>query len=403
MEGLLERYGNKLNIIYGITLFTIISFALYKNKRNSLIVMLIIPIISISVAPAIYVGTALYSFYHVILNNDRKFHVRLIIYILSLKVFIGLFYYLNKLNDLNYRLDRNIFSYTDLTEFTWYKIKFYAVELLLKSYIIPFLFITNYFPFILIISWLFFKKQIHPPYKSLLFLFTIILVVGILFRGSLYLMDDAYQLYTNTLSLWHVLFAFSLTLLLSYLNKTNANYTWFGVVIITLSLIFYCYSTITSYKKEDKNDLKFSKKYITEINNECDKLKENIKGVTFFDSTFFNNTAIQYPYEYYCMPPIISSKLYVPYNLTSKKRVPILNSYQLEKTVKRSPYNQYLSEKTSGKSFKDSLANQLDFIKENDIKYLICPKNLEVNFKEYFNIKIEICDSLSGQRFLILN
>jgi hypothetical protein len=403
MEGLLERYGNKLNIVYGITLFTIISFVLHKNKRNSLIILLIIPIVSISLAPAIYLGTALYSFYYVIANNDRKFHVRLNIYILSLLVFIGLFYYLNKLNDLNYRLDRNIFSYTDLTEFTWHRIKFYIVELLLKSYIIPFLFLTNYFPLILIIIWLFLKKQIQPPYKSILFLFSIILSVGILFRSSLYLMDDAYQLYTNTLSLWHVLFAFSFILLLSYLNNTNANYTLFGVVIITLSLIFNCYSSLTSYKKEDKNDIKFSIKYISEINNECDKLKENINGVTFFDSTFFNNTAIQYPYEYYCMPPVISSKLYVPYNLTSKNRVPILNNYQLEKTVKRSPYNQYLSEKTNGKSFKDSLSNQIDFIKENGIKYLICPKSLDVNFKKYFNIKIEIRDSLSGQRFLILN
>jgi hypothetical protein len=273
----------------------------------------------------------------------------------------------------------------------------------LKSYQIPFLFLTNYFPFVLIVIWILLKKLDFKNYKSFILLFSLIILAGLISRSTLYLMDDAYQLYTNTLSLWHVLSVLSIILLLSRLNTTNVKYKWITVIFILSTLAFNCYSSLLSYSKDDVNDLKFSKKYVIEVNNECEKLKENVNGATFYDSVFFKNTAIQYPYEYYCMPPILSSKLYPPYNLTSMDRVQSINSYQLEKTVKKSVYNQYLSELTKGKSFKDSIDNQINFIKTNQIKYLICPRSMKTDFKKYLSIKTEIYDSISGQRFITFN
>jgi hypothetical protein len=128
-----------------------------------------------------------------------------------------------------------------------------------------------------------------------------------------------------------------------------------------------------------------------------------MRGATFCDDTFFKNLLISYPYEYYCMPFIFSPNVYVPFNLTSIAQVPASNKYQIEKTVSKSPFNQYLSENTLMVNSNDLFYFQLEFIKKYHIKYLICPKEFTIDFKNYLTVKLEIKDDLSGQRFIFIN
>ncbi len=403
MEGIMERYGGKLTPVYCFTLGLIILFVLNKNIKAALIAILILPIVFISLAPAIFCGLLLFCLYKLFTKNDLKtFYLRLMFYCLITMMSIGLFYFLFKKNDLNYRLDKPLMYYTDLYNFSFFRIKFYLTELFLKCYAHPFIFILNYLPFAFIIFYLLIRKKINQYFKSLLILFSLIWFCGLIAANTLYLMDDAYQLYTNALVLWHVLFAVSIVIFL-YKEKDKSITKHLMTFIFILALLFNGWHSWCSYENRDSYDPKPSEKYLIQINLACQKFDQEVKGATFYNESFYKNLFISYPLEYYCVPFILSPKVYIPFNLTSVNEVPKINKYQIEKNLKKSPFNLYLKEHEVNSDCKNILQQQINFIKINNIKYLICPKEQATNFQDYFSVTIQITDSLTGQRFIVLD
>ncbi len=398
MEGMMERYGGKLTAVYCFTLSVIILFVLNNNKK-ALIVALCLPLLFISLAPAVYFGILVFCIYNIFFKkNDRLFYGRLFLYCLMVMACIGLFYFITKKNDLNYRLDKPLMSYTDLYNFSFFRLKVFLIELFLKFRHQPFIFILNYLPFLLVLFYLWIKKKLEVQLRSLLLLFCLIWFAGSIAGNTLYLMDDAFQLYTNLLVLWHVLFGF-LFIIFLYREKHQSIVKYLISVIFIFSLIFNAWNSWFSYEITDHYDPKLSQKYLLEVNTICDSFDKGIKGATFYDDTFYKNLLISYPLEYYCVPFILSQNIYVPYNLSATAEIPANNKYQFEKCVSKSPYNLYLSDHAI---VKDTLQDKIDFIKLNNIKYLVCPKEQTTDFANYFKIKTEVKDEITGQRFIVL-
>jgi hypothetical protein len=403
MEGIMERYGGKLASVYCFVLGVIILFVLNKNIKIALIILLCLPALFISLAPAVFSGMLIFCVFKMFSKKeDKKFFLRLMFYTLIVMTSIAAFYFLFKKNDLNYRLDKSLMNYSDLYSFSFFRIKFYLVELFLKCYAQPFLFILNYLPFVLLLVYLILRKNAGPYFGSLIKLFSLIWLGGLLAANTFYLMDDAYQLYANVLVFWHVLFGFSFIIfLVAEKNKSVIKYviTW----LVFISLINNAWQAWHSFKKVDYNEPEISEKYLTEVNKACAEFSSEIKGATFFNERFYNNLLISYPLEYYCVPFILAPNVYAPFNLTAADEVPKSNKYQIEKTLLKSPFNQYLKGQTGTSASKDKLLCQIDFIKKYNITYLVCPKEQKTDFSNYFKIKIQIVDSLTGQRFIVLD
>jgi hypothetical protein len=215
-------------------------------------------------------------------------------------------------------------------------------------------------------------------------------------------MDDAYQLFINPLIIWAGLFGLCF-IWLNYNTSANGqirhilNFIFLGAVVFNIAIAW------RSYKKIDPWENKFSSDYLTEVNRECDKFTTPAKGATFYDPVYFNDNGINYPLEYYCQPFTFNPKVFTPFNLTPPDIPQTWNKHQIEKNLSKSPFTQYLKEQKRIGNIKDMLSYQMDFIKLYKIKYLICPKSMDLAQLNSLRIKKVISDSGTGQRFLILD
>jgi len=403
MPGITERcYGGKLIPVYCFALCSLILFVLNKKTRSGLIVLLCLPVISISTAPAVLSGLFIYCIYKLFKKENRTFYFRMLAYTVIISGCIFMFYHFQT-DSLSHLLDKSLISYTDLTNISFFRIKFYLVELFLKSYPVPFLFLLNHLPFILPLCFLFFKKGVDSQFKSILSLFTIFWFTGLITYNTFYLMDESHQFFTNMIVLWYVVFGFSFIMFYFRYNLKNNIIGTVILFVFIFACVFNAGYSFTAFKKYDTNEIQFSDKYLIEVNKECSAFKTGTKGGIFYDDAFYQNLLIGSNAEYHYMPFVLSPKVYVPFNLTPAD--PALNKsiYNIEKNLWKSPFNLYLAQQTDYDISKQILPYQIDFIKENKLQYLICHKNTVLDFKNYLQIKTIITDSLSGQRFIILN
>ncbi len=204
------------------------------------------------------------------------------------------------------------------------------------------------------------------------------------------------------LVIWHVLFAFGIIIFI-FAEKIKSSLKQVITFLVVFSLAVNAALCWFSFEKTDDYDPQLSQKYLIEVNEACSKFDKPVKGATFCDANFYKNFQITYPLEYYCVPFILSPKVYVPYNLTYLGQVPLASRYQIEKSLVKSPFNQFLREQLAKPGITDTLQYQIEFITANQIKFLVCPKDPQTDFKLFLNVKTEITDALTGQRFIVLD
>lgn len=400
MEGMNERFGNKLSAACCFALAFILLFTNHHFK-SAFSVLLCLPFISISLAPAVYGGILVFCIVSILRKSEHKrFYLRLIIYVIVCLVFIELFYSLQKKNNLNYRLTHSLFEYTDFKQVDYHHLKYFTIELFLKLWAQPALFFLNYLPFIFVPVVLYFKSG-ENKFRLLTAVFVCIWLCGLVTFGSFYLMDDAHQFYTNSLILFHVFFAYSLLELIKLIDARKSILAFGLAGLFFSALAVNCFHSWYSFKGPDYFVMHFSEKYIAEVNRECSSFTSETKGAVFCDTVFYRNLLISYPLEYHALPFIYNPHVQVPFNLTAKAEIFQGNIYQLNKVLSLNPFNQYLDATRN-----DGIPPQqllLKFISENKIRYLLCPKNMNPEIPKELNIKTILSDELSGQRFVILN
>jgi hypothetical protein len=398
MEGMGERYGGKLSPIYCLSLAFIYLFSITKTKR-ALLLLLLLPLFSISFTPAVLGGLFIYCIWQFFRDkSSRAFYLRMLQYTIITGTSIAGFYYLFYENNLNFRFDKHINEYTDLTEFSFFRIKFFLVELFLKVWAHPFLFLLNYFPFALLPTLLYFSKKIDPVNKKLLLLLLLIYFTGLIAYNTLYLMDDAFQLYINPLVILHTAFAFSLVILIPLQFKLKLPIA--GIFIV--ALMYNMIQSWTSYQRIDYFDSALGEDYIVSVNKLIAEKNSKLKGGIFYDKKFYRNPLISYPLEYYSMPFILSSAIYTPFNLTSPEIEEQWNLSQMKKEISKSPFTQFFIKERKKDPNISVLQCQLDFIHQQKLNYLVIPKSDTVDYSKYLSFEKILIDKKSGQSFVLL-
>ncbi len=398
MEGMMERLGEKLIPAYCLALFIIFIFVFTKNSKPALILLLCLPCITISITPAVFTGLLLFCLYKIFSKTTNKlFYLRLLCYCLITAACIMCFYLLLMKNEMDFRLDKPLMSYTDLNSFSFFRFKFYFVELFLKCYMQPFIFILNYLPFILILFYLLLFKKSDSNFKSLLILFGLIWLGAVLTSNTFYLLYDGFQFYTNALALFHILFCLAF-IIFYYTDKSKIRNL---LSFLFIAVLFFNFINVTySSKQLNFSHPKFSEKYLREVNKASEKIESNTKGAIFCDDEFYKNSNNGYPLEYYSTPFIMSQSLYIPFNLTDCNQIP--ERVRIN-NIRKNLFNVYINEQKKISPGKTLLQYQMDFIRENNIRYLICPKGQNIDFLNSLSVNAQIKDSLSGQTFITLN
>jgi len=401
MESITERYGEKLGPAYCFALAVVLLFN-SGNIKTALIVLLCLSVVSVSIAPAVCFGVASFCVLNIFKKgNDKNFYLRLLIYT-SLIVASGVLFYFLTEQILNRRTVHPFENYTDLKSLSFYSFKFYIVELFLKCYREPLFFFINYLPFGLIIILLMVSSRVSSNINILFRLFALIWLAGLVTCNTLYLLNEAWQFYTNTLVLWHVLFACGIIIFWFEINSRYKISSNILLIICFGSLIYKSVYSFISYKKLSSENLIFSKSYLLKVNDEFKNTKYEMKGAVLFDESYYKNVANVYPYEYYSFPGIKNPKVYIPFNLTYANSIPKENLYQKVHYLAFNPFNQYVDEQNDSAGTADILKLQIKFIKKNNIKYLICPAGAQINPDSFPEIKKIIHDPLSGQSLVLL-
>jgi hypothetical protein len=398
MEGMGERYGGKLAAVYCLTLAFIYLFSIKRSKK-ALLLLLVMPLFSISLTPAVLGGLSLYCIWQFFKDKDSKaFYARVLQYTIIVGTSIGGFYYIFYENNLNFRFDKSLNEYTDFTELSFFRLKYFLVELFLKVWAHPFLFLVNYLPFVLIPFVLYFSRRFSSETKKLFLVMTLIYLSGLIVSNSLYLMDDAFQLYINPMVLLHALLAYCLVLLIPQQLKLKMVFA----AIFIFSLGYNMIQSWTSYTRIDYFDAALGEDYIVSVNKLVAEQNIKLKGGILYDKKFYRNPLISYPLEYYSMPFVLSPNIYTPFNLTSPEIEESWNLSQMKKEISKSPFSQFvISERKKDKS-RSVLQCQLAFIRQQKLNYLIVPKSDTLDYSNYLSFAKTLKDEKSGQTFILL-
>lgn len=396
MEGIQERYGGKLSLIFA---FAVASISAFERREESLgwTILLCMPVMYISLAPSIYGGSVIYLVLNSITRKTIQTNLKWLILLVLMLTGLFLFYFIQKDEQLNYRFSGSLLSYTDLTSISFFRIKYFLVELFLKVYAQPFLFVLNYLPFVVLIFM--YRKKLTEEFKKPLLLFTIICGCGLLFACSVYLMDDAMQFYTNSLTLWHALFAVIILHYLMHAYSTQTGYMVSGIILIVLSLNLLM--SFRSFREIDKLDHAFSQEYLLKVNQLISSQKTYLTGGIYPDARMYKNRMISYPLELYAVPFIYASTCLAPLNLTSSDEVPKENVYQINKAVKYSSFDLFYERiRKVNRNTSIEHARNL-FIRLSGLNYLIIPKGNSPDLKGIVVLD-RIKDNVSGQEFLLI-
>ena len=402
MEGVLELFGEKMASIYCFGLVTLILIVYFDLNQNGLIVLLSLPIISISMAPAVFCGAILFCIYKVFKERENwKLYFRMICYYLITSLLLISFYFFSTDDNLNERFSKPLYQYSDLSDFSWFHIKFFVVELFLKFFKEPWHFMLQYLPFLIVVVYLIRNGIVKNSYKMVFALFSFIWISGCAFSKSVYLMENAGHFFSEILVLWHVLFGVSI--IIFFFNKDNRVIV--SKIIISsaffISLLANAYFNWHSFDVIAKSERSFSKRYLFEVNKACAQFHQNVTGVVFDDEEFKTNLKYRsFFLEYQYLPFILSNKVYTPFDIRCFRNEK-LKIVALE-NIGNKPFSIYLKNTMDSLSLNSELEMQIEFIKKYKIGYLVCSKNLEVDFRKYLEIKSEICDANTGQRFIVL-
>lgn len=399
----------KLSTIY---VFWAASLAFYLNGRFRIgvIVLLCLPFVYITVAPSVLSGVFLTTALLYIFKKDLRGDLKPILW-LSIAVggFIAVYYTAHFITaeSVSIAFEKNI------PEGTYLKTSINIVgatglqTLLLLSPVLPFIFFHLY-------------KNRGEAFFNKLMVITIytlsITGVGLLAWAMLHKLADAPQLYQNTgVPLINV----SVTVLLLYLYATSTR-KW---IIIALSIILLA-NAYNSCKALNVNggglfdaiasSSVFSNDYLREIDT---VLKSNTLfnpvGVSMFDSTDYDRSKggsyyISNPFSVNTNTAVLGAqlKLLKPYFNTiciSPHEIPNWASIYVDSGIKSSLFYRYVEKQKALGVFVSLTKSRIDFIKKHQIRYMIVSKNVHLPIEFVKMTNKEIVDSLSGERFLLLD
>ena len=396
VESPMESYGEKYAVYYPFIICSF-SFLLERQLSIALISLLALPLISFTTAPGILGGLALFSVVAIIFKRmDKNTFSRIILFIFSTGAFLYLLYYCFGNLTINHSWDKNIFAYSDISNLTYPSLKIFFAELFYRTKNSVLHLLLLYAPFIVFASLVFFKKNLNPAVKTMLFITICICCVSLLFYLSIYKMHDSWQFYTNNLALLNVFLIFVFIILLfkkSGTEKWNDITKKISLACICMLLAARACFAFYVYDKHKRNNNLFSDQYLSEIQkikwNEKDKIKGAVlmqgKRPYFFESEVSANLT---PYISF-MPQLLPC-----FYLNTGEAKNNASEFYV--------FNQFMEDQKKENTFINAMQSESDFIKKYEIKFVMVSENTKISDKISEEILNVIVDSKSKQKFILL-
>jgi len=398
-------FGNIYNPKFSIiALFLIWYLILFIRKSDYFYFpLLILPVINIATAPSILTALSLYFLIKAITSRKIKIFIAKFLPILTVTIFLSVFYLLQpKIPSSNL----GIIDIMDVNKHDPFQIlKTFAggILIFLSIYIwffLPFLAYIVYVKFYI-------KEAFESKFKDIFLFWGILFFTGLIIWNLTNPMHDSLQ--------FHLLPVYMLTNLMIFIsfiivyNKINdfkhvIKYIFFifWIVMITINFLqfsnkaFFRYKKITNY---------YSLEYLEKISMLVPKSYKSAIGV--LSSPIEIRTSFNAQMNWITMPPLdnlIPNVVMV--NLTADEYVILSDDLKIlkraNKFINSSPFNKFSFQNDPQNVLnKDSL--RLEFIKKNNIKYLIVKDQREISSILMEITKLIVFDPVSKEKFLVLN
>ncbi|MFA5089615.1 MAG: hypothetical protein WC510_01120 [Candidatus Omnitrophota bacterium] len=391
---------SKLFPVYLVMILATIFF-MRRYFFISTLVVLFLPIFTISAAPAILTGLFLVYIFLVIFKHYVKKNV---FYAVAFVIFTGLFIYLFYrtlgVSNTHSAVLKDFFSSINHRSFRemWVYLKTFF-NICIKT---PLQILVLYFPFlVLIISY---KNSIIHRRSSILAVYLLFLLTSLLSWAALNPMPDSVQLFYNIGS---VIINLGISILLiDLVNSREVKNKYFSIFFIIFLLSFNTSSTLTKIRlvKGWKNH-QYNIDFLTQVKKEFPGLnpiggylKHGNDYNTIFDKGPDSATLGQYLCLFSSDYDIVSLSVFeapISDEFTSKKfeELMFLNS----------AFYQFVQNKIETNNFTSIDGCKFDFVKEKGIDFLITSRNAVLPENLSKLVQRKIIDSISGETFNILN
>tara|TARA_B100001287_G_scaffold106033_1_gene89238 strand:+ start:19616 stop:21157 length:1542 start_codon:yes stop_codon:yes gene_type:complete len=398
-----EFWGLKFSIVY-IIIVGFINLCLNKKYLISIILLLLLPIFSITLAPSIFTGISLIIIINYLSKNKfvgpeiKLFHLSIPIIIC---VFILSFYKIFEPSLIQIKMPTGINEI--LNEFnTFFKIKSKLIISIEKIIHL----ILFYLPFIILfylnqkrIRKLQHKNKFKFINQTFNFLFLISGISIIFYPLFHFIFASAEFFFYPTLPIFNIISLITIIFSLILFKNTKSYYYILGFIML-ISSFFIVKTSIIHYDKivDTFGTKRYSENYLKEVEQEFSKIKNKIGAKIEHENELWASDAVDVIGAY------IIGLTDDPYSLVSLSRTSE-TKYPDEhhKTLGlSSEYYQYTEFKKNNNTFESYEKTQVDFINKHEIKYIIISNQMEIP-KEILKLsKKVIIDKNTGEKFISL-
>lgn len=384
-------------------------FILSNFFTAGLLVFLSLIFTSSTTLPGILPGTALFILVSWVFRlQNKKEALKQAGYSAALALIFYALYQAHGNMNFNFWLDKPWLYYTDMSPLLQQAIRLFylkvtAVELILRVYKIPLIFLLLLSPFLMTVLLSAWKKIIVLENLKLPLLYALsVYFSSLVCYGTLYKMWDSWQFVENNN---YLPLAFLCIAVLIFLHYRRGLAGKLSLYLLLVALLFkagiYWYNR--NHLKEIRTK-RYSDRYLREISEVnggnkmgiCLRLPPGEERVTgrnhVLDLRMGGYTAF---FSQFSLATDVS--------LTEMTNWDKGRWGEMEKAmVKAMPFYQYVKQQKEDKKFISYDHSRLDFIHEFDIGYMVVAKGYEVSPLLLKKVKRAITDPVSGERFMVL-
>jgi len=377
-------------------LWTVILF-LKKQNIQAILILLSLPVISITTAPAVFTGIVLYAiFYYFFFEKNITILLKMISPAFLLAFYIGGFYVFSSFFSGESDLAKGFSQNTQAFDFQYFKT---VLNIILGTGIQH---IILYFPFItlLILHFKSFKVFFNFLKKNpFIILFLLIEVLGLFVWGVLHRSTDGVQAFSNfSTPLLNTLMVILMIISLAQLQGLKKKITWAIIALFLVVNIFNTFKHSPNPPPQTEEYIEKTQEILSERKNKVGVLLTNSKNynseliVNLDFATYANHLALSSS-KFHLLPISIFD---IPLDTTEAR------FQQNRATVINTSFYRFTTKQKQSNTFKSIEQSQIDFIKKHKIEYVIATANTQLSPLLKEKVKKEIIDKNTGERFILL-
>ncbi|GEM_PF-4322944 len=397
-----EHWGLKLSIVY-VVILGFINIHLSGKKKYAFLLLMFLPIFSITLAPSIFCATVII----IVINYFTKYkwigsdiNIIYVLIPIIISVMILGFYKFFQPTMIQIEMPSGISAV--LNEFNTIdkmKSKFIiSAEKLIQAIIL-------YFPFVLIGTIILFNFKKSDRFKSYMGLISaskiliIIALISLPFWSIFYFIFGSSEFfYYPTVPILNILSLLVLIIALMIFEKQ-----FFHKILLSfclISFLFYSYRSYYNYSlhMSRNGSNKYSDEYLVKVSNELKEIENKVGGkIEAEDELEFSDS-------FDVIGFYLMGLLNEPYSLVSLTRH---DNRQYEnknekKLSKSAPYFQYIEEQKINNTIIDYDQSMIDFLKKYRIKFIVISGNIDVPEKIIDITEDIIIDDKTNEKFVVL-